>query len=286
MARPLRIEYPGAVYHITSRGNRQADIFDDDIDRYRFLEILGKTVARYNWLVHAYCLMDNHYHLLVETPDGNLAMGMRQLNGMYTQYSNRRHNRHGHVFQGRYTSILVEKQSHLLELCRYIVLNPVRVKACESPKQWEWSSYSATASGKYAGDFLTVDWILQQFAKQKKKARQLYIDFVNEGSGIREKPWDNVQGQVVLGGDSFVEEMRAFLENGSKTAEVTKEQRLIGRPSLPELIPPSIRTDKPKRNAAIVKACLHYGYTLKMVADLLGIHYTTVSKIISKTTGS
>lgn len=130
MARPLRIEYPGAVYHLTSRGNRQEAIFQDDEDRYGFLDIFGKTVRRYNWICHAYCLMDNHYHLLVETPDGNLSLGMRQLNGLFTQLINRRHGKVGHVFQGRFKSILVEKEAHLLELCRYVVLNPVRAKLC------------------------------------------------------------------------------------------------------------------------------------------------------------
>lgn len=136
MTRPLRIEYPGAVYHVTSRGNRQEVIFLTKDDRISFLDILKKTVDRYNWICHAYCLMGNHYHLMIETPDGNLSSGMRQLNGIYTQTLNRTHNRVGHVFQGRFKSILVEKQSHPLELCRYIVLNPVRAKSCTLPEQW------------------------------------------------------------------------------------------------------------------------------------------------------
>ncbi len=126
MARPLRIESPGAVYHLTSRGNARNSIYLDDNDRQRFLAILGNVVDRYNWLCHAFCLMDNHYHLLIETLDPNLSLGMRQLNGVYTQGFNRAHNRVGHVFQGRYKAILVEKDEHLLELCRYIVLNPMR----------------------------------------------------------------------------------------------------------------------------------------------------------------
>ncbi len=126
MVRPLRIEFPGAVYHLTSRGNARNNIYLDDYDRQRFLKILANVIDRYNWLCHAFCLMDNHYHLLIETPDPNLSMGMRQLNGVYTQGFNRIHNRVGHVFQGRYKAILVEKDEHLLELCRYIVLNPLR----------------------------------------------------------------------------------------------------------------------------------------------------------------
>ena len=143
MARPLRIEHPGAVYHVTSRGNAREDIFISDTDRLKFLEILGNTVEKYNWLCHAFCLLDNHYHLIIETPDPNLSLGMRQLNGVYTQSFNRIHQRVGHVFQGRYKAILVEKGNHLLELCRYVVLNPVRAGMVSKPGDWKWSSLKA-----------------------------------------------------------------------------------------------------------------------------------------------
>ena len=126
MARPIRIEFAGALYHITSRGDRREAIYEDDTDRFRFLEVLGEVVERFNWRCHAYCLMTNHYHLVVETVDGNLSKGMRQLNGVYTQWSNRRHRRTGHLFQGRYKAILVDSEAYLLELARYVVLNPVR----------------------------------------------------------------------------------------------------------------------------------------------------------------
>ena len=144
MARPLRIEYDGALYHITSRGNERKAIFRDDEDRIGFLEALQKVNERFNWICHAYCLMNNHYHLIVETPDGNLSKGMRQLNGVYTQYFNRKHHRVGHIFQGRYKSILMEKESYLLEVGRYVVLNPVRAKAVKKPEDWNWSSYRST----------------------------------------------------------------------------------------------------------------------------------------------
>jgi putative transposase len=125
MARPLRIEYDGAFYHLTSRGNERKAIFKDDTDRQLFLDSLSQVTERFHWLCHAYCLMDNHYHLVVETPDANLSQGMRQLNGVYTQAYNRRHRRVGHLFQGRFKGILVQKESHFLEVCRYVVLNPV-----------------------------------------------------------------------------------------------------------------------------------------------------------------
>ena len=144
MARPLRLEYAGALYHITSRGDRREPIYEDDADRKMFMSLLEQVCKTYNWLCHAYCLMGNHYHLLVETPEANLSKGMRQLNGLYTQSYNRNHNRVGHVFQGRYKAILVEKQSYLLELARYIVLNPVRAQMVHVAGDWQWSSYRAT----------------------------------------------------------------------------------------------------------------------------------------------
>ncbi len=141
MSRPLRLEYAGALYHVTSRGNERKPIYLEDDDFELFLECLAGVCERFNWVIHSYCLMTNHYHLLVETPDGNLSKGMRQLNGVFTQDFNRRHKRVGHLFQGRYKAILVDKESYLLELCRYIVLNPVRnnrgqiigVKSCLLP---------------------------------------------------------------------------------------------------------------------------------------------------------
>lgn len=181
MARPLRIEYPGAVYHITSRGNARKRIYKDDMDRTGFLDILCSVAKKYNWLCHGYCLMDNHYHLLIETPDGNLSRGMRQLNGVYTQAYNRRHKKVGHIFQGRFKAIVVEKEGYLLELCRYVVLNPVRAKAMEGPGDWRWSSYLATASESRAVPCLTVDWILGQFGSDRKRAVRSYKEFVMAG---------------------------------------------------------------------------------------------------------
>ncbi len=124
MTRPVRIEFEGALYHVTSRGDRREAIYEDDADRMKFLEILETVIRDFNWVCHAYCLMTNHYHLVIETPDGNLSKGMRQLNGVYTQASNHRHDRSGHLFQGRYKAILVDGDSYLLELPRYVVLNP------------------------------------------------------------------------------------------------------------------------------------------------------------------
>src|SRR4030067_3311294 len=160
MARPLRIEFAGALYHVTARGNRQADIYADDADRQQFLSLLHHTVDRYDWYCHAYCLMDNHYHLLIETSTPTLSKGMKYLNCTYTQYFNRQHQRVGHVFQGRYKAILVQKDSHLLELARYIQFNPGRTHMVRSVKDWRWSSYRATAGYDENDEWLTTDWVV------------------------------------------------------------------------------------------------------------------------------
>jgi REP-associated tyrosine transposase len=163
MARPLRIEFPGAIYHITSRGNARQTIFLDDDDRRSFLLVLDRVVSRFRIVVHAFCLMDNHFHLLVETPEANLSKAIRQLNGVFTQTFNRRHGKVGHVLQGRFKAILVDRDSYLLELCRYVVLNPVRARITRKPDTYAWSSYRATAGLDPAPSFLTVEWILSQF---------------------------------------------------------------------------------------------------------------------------
>lgn len=281
MARPLRIEYPGAVYHVTSRGNARQSIFLDDADRLMFLEVLGHVAAKYNWLCHAYCLLDNHYHLLVETPDPNLSLGMRQLNGVYTQGFNRLHQRSGHVFQGRYKAILVEKNEHLLELCRYIVLNPVRAGMASEPKGWNWSSYQATAyAGKRLG-FLVVDWILGRFSRNRNAARKAYRKFVVEGLlKTDESPWQKLAGQIVFGGSEFVADIQGRLTEAKEIGEIPRAQRFPGRPPLAILFPQQESREKAARNKQILTAHMRYGYTLKEIADQLRIHYTTVSKVV------
>ncbi len=160
MARPLRVELSGGVYHITSRGDRREHIYLSDVDRDAWLELLGHVCARFNWVCHAYCLRSNHYHLVIETPEGNLSQGMRQLNGVYTQWVNRNHGRVGHVFQGRYKAILVEKDSYLLELARYVVLKPVRAGMVGDAGDWPWSSYLAMTGQVPVPVWLKTDWLL------------------------------------------------------------------------------------------------------------------------------
>ena len=184
MSRPLRIEYPGALYHVTARGNARSHIYRDDTDRKDFLTILAGVVKRFGWVCHAYCLMGNHFHLLIETPKPNLSRGMRQLNGVYTQHFNRRHRRAGHLFQGRFKAILAERDSYFLELARYIVLNPVQAKLAKSAAHYPWSSYRATLGTAPAPQGLTVDGILEHFGKTRPTARKRYAEFVQAGQGV------------------------------------------------------------------------------------------------------
>jgi putative transposase len=271
MARPLRIEYPGAVYHITSRGNARQDISLIDKDRLKFLEILGQVVDRFNWLCHAYCLMPNHYHLLIETIDPTLSRGMRQLNGVYTQAFNRRHNRAGHVFQGRFKAILVEKEPYLLELSRYVVLNPVRAHTARAAKDWRWSSYRAMAGLTDRPLFLTTDWLLAQFGRSVIQAQNAYRRFVSEGSPA--SPLEQVRGQIYLGSDAFIDSLPAV---NKRLLEVPRQQRLVGRPKLESIFTADQDVE------TVYRAYRDHGYTQKEIAQYLGVHYVTISRRVKR----
>jgi putative transposase len=279
MARPLRIEYPGAVYHITARGNEKKDIFKDDHDRFALLDILETINKRYHWLCHAYCLMDNHYHLLIETPDGNLSIGMRQLNGVYTQFFNRRHKRTGHLFQGRYKAILIQKDSHLLEVCRYVVLNPVRGGMVARPEEWRWSSYRATAGRARGHPCLTTDWVLGQFSPSRVTAEKQYRQFVRWGVG-KVPIWTAVKRQAILGEDEFVRKFGDYLKKHKDIAEIPKGQRYAVRPDLDSLFTDTILQSRKERDSKIREAVEEYGYTQREVADHLGLHFSSVSRIM------
>jgi putative transposase len=281
MARPLRIEFPGAVYHVTSRDNARADIFEDDTDREIFLNTLGQVVRRFNWLCHAYCLMGNHYHLLIETPEGNLSAGMRQLNGVYTQAFNRSHHRDGHVFKGRFKAILVEKESHLLELCRYVVLNPVRAAMTARPEQYQWSSYLPVIGKAARPAFLTTEWLLGNFSTSLPESRRRYRQFVKEGIKSTESPWVKLSGQILLGTEAFIQQAKELLGGREDIPEIPRKQRHVGRPSLDELFSRGTVIQKQERNRLILLANSKHGYTLKEISQALDVHYTTISKVIN-----
>jgi REP-associated tyrosine transposase len=178
MPRPPRLQVPGGVYHVVSRGNRRQAIFLDDSDFVRFLEILANVVSRLGWKCHAYCLMPSHFHLVIETPEPNISVGMQRLNSAYAQWFNNRHGYSGHLFQGRFYGELVESAYHLLELARYLVLNPVRAGLCSDAGGWKWSSYRAFVGEFQRAGFLSVGWLLGQFGRDPRRARETFRQFV------------------------------------------------------------------------------------------------------------
>jgi putative transposase len=168
---------------VTSRGTEGRDVFLDDLDRGLFLTVLGEVVLDRGWVCPAYCLMTNHFHLVVQTPQADLAVGMHRLNSAHANYFNRRHDHVGHLFQSRYAAELIERESHLLESCRYVVLNPVRAGLCRRPGRWQWSSYRATAGYVPPPDYLAVDWVLGQFGNAPRQAALRYVEFVADSVG-------------------------------------------------------------------------------------------------------
>jgi REP element-mobilizing transposase RayT len=281
MSRPLRIEFAGAFYHVTSRGNRRKSIFQDDQDRSTLLDILHKVSQRHHWLCHAYCLMDNHYHIVIETLEGNLSQGMRQLNGIYTMSFNRRHRTVGHVFQGRYKAILVEKESYLWEVCRYVVLNPVRASLVKKPEDWRWSSYRGTAGENKPHPSLIIDGILGQMGQRGREAQRNYRRFVREGMKKR-TIWGEVKGQSILGEDEFVERFLDHVKGYEEIREIPRGQRFLGRPKLEKLWGGGVAGDRGKRNMVICAAVEEWGYSQKEVADYLSLHYSTVSRLVKE----
>ncbi len=275
MSRPIRIEFPNALYHVTSRGDRREDIFEDDEDRLAFLKTLEHVVSQFNWLCYAWCLMDNHYHLLVQTPDANLSKGMRQLNGVFTQMSNRRHKRVGHLFQGRFKAILVDNDAYLLELARYVVLNPVRAGMVKRAGDWRWSSYRASKGQVPADAFFAADGLLEQFAARRSVAQARYAQFVTEGIKAA-SPWQQLKGQVFLGNEQFVEKMQKRVSaNQRQDVQIPVAHR---RPSPPSLS--QIEKTTKDRNAAIVRAHATGGYSYQQIAQHFGIHFTSVGRIV------
>ena len=275
MTRPLRIELAGGVYHVTSRGDRRENIYFCDADRRAWLELLGKVCERFNWMCHAWCQMSNHYHIVVETVEGNLSQGMRQLNGVYTQHINSAYQRVGHVYQGRYKGILVEKESYLLELARYVVLNPVRAGMVDDPQQWPWSSYAAMTGEKQAPPWLQTDWILGQFNRNRDQAVMGYVDFVRAGAGMP-SVWERLRGQVYLGSDAFLQRIQA-LSDKTSLAEIPRTQR---RPLAQPLT--YYRESIADPHAAMAAAYATGDYTMRQIADAFGVHYSTVSRALKK----
>ncbi|MGD0273479.1 MAG: transposase [Gaiellaceae bacterium] len=276
MSRPLRIEYPGALYHVTSRGNERKEIFLDRLDRRRFLDLLSVIVRRFGWRVYAYCLMPNHYHLLLETPRPELVRGMQQLNGIYARRFNRRHVRSGHLFGGRFHSILIERDAHLVEVARYVVLNPVRAGICKLPEDYRWSSYRATAGLEKPPAFLAADELLRVFASRPDTARRHYKHACFEP--IVEDPWASLRGQIYLGSEHFAQKAIGLGNGDRLDREIPFPQRDPAPPSLAELF------DSHGEQAMLI-AYREHGYRIGELADHLGCHYSTVSRRLRRLEG-
>ena len=237
MGRPLRIEYPGALYHVTSRGNEKRGIFLEDLDRKRFLELLEDYHNRFDLVVHCFVLMGNHYHLTIETPQGNLLKVMHGINSSYTGYFNRKYGRVGHLFQGRYRGILVDKDSYLLELTRYVHLNPVRAKVVERPEEYPWSSYAGYIWKRKRAGWMEYGWILSQFGSHEAAAARMYRKFVE--SGIEEaegSPLGDEVGQVLLGGEEILGKVKSLLRGKELGRDVVEKRRFRDEPRAEHII--------------------------------------------------
>jgi len=273
MSRPLRIEVPGGLFHVTSRGDRREAIYLDDADRQQWLALLGDVCQRFNWVCHAYCLMDNHFHIVVETVEGNLSVGMRQLNGVYTQWHNRAHGRVGHVFQGRFKAIVIQRESYLLELARYVVLNPVRAGLCPLPELWPWSSYRAMVGSVQPPEWLQTGWLLSQFGSQPTTAIAAYIDHVRAGIGLS-SVWDELKSQLYLGDEDFACRLQQQTQSKLGHTEIPRAQRRATAPPLAHFVA------LPERNSAMAQAYATGCYSLKDIGQAFGLHYATVSRLV------
>lgn len=276
MARKPRVEFPGAVYHVTARGNAKADIFAGDEDREDFLGILGDVVERCNWVVSAYCLMDNHFHILVETPEANLGKGMQLLSGTYTGRFNRKHKRAGHVFQGRYKAILVDKESYFLTVLRYVVNNPVKAGIVDNASEYRWSSHLATGGMAPRPEWLSVGLVLDRFHGETLKATRAYLKYVDETDSA--SPLDDVKWGMALGGDAFLNTLKPLLRESMERDASSRV--LADRPGLRELFAECKSISD--RDLAMCVAHDRWGYTLEEIGDSLGLHFTSVSRAMKR----
>lgn len=294
MGRPIRIEYPCALYHITSRGNEKKKIFASDEDRLKFLQIIEDYHDRYGILIHSYVLMDNHYHLILETPQGNLLKVMHGINSGYTGYFNRRYKRTGHLFQGRYKAILVDKDNYLIELSRYVHLNPVRAKAVERPEQYRWSSYSGYIGKGERIAWIEYAWVLSQLSNDNKKAMRGFKEFVEEG--MRKEvppPLKDIHGQIVLGGGKFIEKIKKMFTGQELSRDIAERKRFKTLPDPDKIIKEVAaafgvdedmiegkgQKNNTARNAAIYFVQRYTGLKNEETGKIFGgIHYSAVSK--------
>jgi REP element-mobilizing transposase RayT len=283
MARALRIQYPGAYYHVTSRGNERRDIYKSQRDREKFLFYLESSSERYGARIHGYCLMSNHYHLLLETPEGNLSQIMRHINGAYTTYYNIKRKRSGHLFQGRYHAVLLEADAHVKELSRYIHLNPVRAGVIEKPEDYPWSSYRAFIDTTDSPQWLHRDFVLGYFGGNNEAACLAYRTFVAERLGKSyESPLKNAVGNI-LGDSEFIKKIAAkHLPGKEIDRNVPAIRTLKTRPSVKEIIrkvKAALPDNEKRARQVCIYLCHRYsGLTLRE----LGGHFNVGESAISE----
>ncbi len=289
MVRPLRIEYPGAVYHVTARGDRREPIAKDDTDRARFLDVLGQALQRFDAQAWAYCLMGNHYHLVLHTRQANLSRLMRQINGVYTQSFNRRHGLTGHVFQGRFKAILVDRDSYLLEVCRYVDLNPVRARIVRRPDAFAWSSYRALAGLAPAPVWLDAQALYGQLTpgKSAERAALKYAEFVAQGKGVA--LWDDhLRQQIYLGDAAFIARMQkiagldAALDSGGGAKPQVSKAHLSAPAHGGDVQAYASRraANKAQRNQNIADAFHEGGHSQTAIALAFKVSTSTVSRVV------
>ena len=285
MARPLRIQFPGALYHVMSRGNEKQPIVRDDIDRAKRIDWLRRTVETYSWRLHAFVLMTNHEHLFVETPEPNLSGGMQYLGGSYTSYFNWRHKRGGHLFQGRFKAHLVQTDGYFREVSRYIHLNPVRAGMVTRPQDYQWSSYPGYAQARRAVAWVCYDRVLAEFGRDPGEARRAYGRFVRAGiSNPPPSPFAKTIGGLLVGSAAFVTQMRRMLQDRPNDAGLPQLRSLQPRPELQRIIEEVAahfardpadwrvgkRVDDVSRALAAYLARRRFGYPGRQVAVALG----------------
>lgn len=283
MSRPLRIEFPGAVYRVTARGDRREDIFVDDTDRACLMAVVAKGLKRFHAQLLSYCLMSNHYHFLVHTQAANLSLLMRHISGVYSQAFNRRHGKVGHLFQGRFKAILVDRDSYLLEVCRYVELNPVRAGMVATPADWAWSSYRVHVGRAAPAAWLDTPGLHGYLlgrdtasAEDVQRAQWLYAELVAAGQGVQ--LWDEgLNRQIYLGDDDFVQRMLdAASPTARRSADVPKPQRHSPR-TLAQWL-----KQCDSREEALRRAHTESGLSMTALAAELGVSVARVSQLISK----
>ena len=279
MSRPLRLEYAGALYHAFNRGNARQTVFHEPVDFESFLDLLGETCLRFDWHCHAHCLMPNHYHLLIETRSPTLSIGMRHLNGVFTQRHNRRRKRVGHVFQGRFKALLVQDERYLLELARYIVLNPVRATLVERPAEWPWSSHAWLSGRAGAPTWAAPNAIWSRLSEAPAGAVRAMDRYLGEA---HESPAVGWSADGVLGDDQFKRGQTALVEARRNAVEVPLAMRVVDRPPLVQLIAGGWTRGSSALDARLHLAVSRWRYSQTEVARQLGVSRTTIAKAVAR----